>query len=180
MIKLNDIKQQDYKNYFKSVFHLYYSPLCNYALKITGSPEIAEDLVQNLFLQLYEKNSLSKISEIEKYLIRSIKYKCIDYLRSNNKYKKVNFDESDHKVAETASEISEEDIEPLLHYFAAKLPEKTREVFLLSRISGMTYKEISEELSISVKTVETQMGRALRLLKDILKKHDFLSLIFFL
>jgi RNA polymerase sigma-70 factor (ECF subfamily) len=168
------------QDYFKNLFYSFYAPLCNYALKITGSKETAEDIVQSLFLELYEKKTLSNIEHPEKYLIRSVKYKCIDYLRRNINYKKVNFDEVDHKATETTYEISEEDIEPLLHYFAAKLPEKTRVVFLLSRKSGMTYKEIAERLDISVKTVETQMGRALRILKEILKKHNYLSILFFL
>lgn len=164
--------------HFETIFHSYYAPLCNYALKIVGSPEVAEDLVQNLFLQLHERDVLSKIENIERYLVRAIKFKCIDFLRSNNRTRLVPFDEVENITAEPPADITEEDIEPLLHYFAAKLPEKTREVFLMSRNSGMTYKEISEELEISVKTVETQMGRALRHLKELLKKHNYLSFLF--
>lgn len=163
---------------FKNLFYSFYSPLCNYALKIIGNKETAEDIVQNLFLQLYERNSLSNVEVPERYLVRCTKYKCLDYLRK----KKINHEIDISLIPETTSsdisDLSEEDIEPLIHYFAAKLPPKTREVFLLSRKSGMTYREISEKLDISVKTVETQMGRALRHLKEILKKHNYLSLFF--
>ncbi len=72
-------------------------------------------------------------------------------------------------------EITEADIEPLFYYYATKLPPKTREVFLMSRIGQMSYKEIAEELNISQKTVENQMGSALKKLKRILNtEHYFL------
>ncbi len=167
-------------DYFESILHSYYSPLCNYALKIVGSVDIAEDLVQDLFLQLYEKNALVNVNDPERYLIKSVKFKCMDYHRSKSKRREVNFEDYMHEPTQTVSDLHEDEIEPLIHYFAAKLPEKTRMVFLLSRDSEMTYKEIAEELNISVKTVEGQMGRALRQLRTILKSQNYLSLILFL
>jgi RNA polymerase sigma-70 factor (ECF subfamily) len=169
-----------YDSQFKTLFLTFYSPLCNYALKITGDPEVAEDLVQNMFLQIYQKRVITTVKDPERYLLRGIKYKCIDYIRSKSTKQEINLDSVADSVADFASEISDEEVEPLLHYFAAKLPLKTREVFLLSRESGMTYKEIASELNISVKTVETQMGRALRQMKELLKSHNFISLIPFL
>lgn len=165
---------------FEEIFHRYYSPLCNYALKIVGSAALAEDLVQQLFLQLYEKEVLSKVTYPERYLLRCVKFKCIDYHRTKRSKKEIRLELIPDGFLDQSSDISEEDIEPLLHYFASKLPPKTREVFLLSRDSGMTYKEIAQELNISVKTVEAQMGRALRQMRALLKAHNFLSLIPFL
>ena len=89
----------------------------------------------------------------------------------------------DQIVAEVMTDkatVEEEDIEPILHYFTAKLPPKTREVFLLSRKSGLTYNEIAAELEISAKTVENQMGRALRIMRELLKENEFLALLLFL
>jgi RNA polymerase sigma-70 factor (ECF subfamily) len=89
--------------------------------------------------------------------------------------------ESWHDEArDSNSDISEEEIEPLLHYFAAKLPPKTREVFLLSRQSQLSYKEIAERMQISVKTVEGHMARALREMRQMLKAQNFFSLLVFL
>lgn len=175
---LNEKRQYD--SFFESVFHTYYSPLCNYALKVTGDPAISEDLVQNLFLQLYSNKALTSVSDPERYLLKSIKFKCIDFLRTKDTLKEINLETIADSASESLSDISEEEIESLLHYFASKLPPKTREVFLMSRKSGMSYKEIALELNISVKTVETQMGRALRQLKQILKSQNLLSLIPFL
>jgi RNA polymerase sigma-70 factor (family 1) len=163
--------------YFKQIFNSFYSPLCNYAYKIVNNKSEAEDIVQELFIQLYEKQSLLKVHETERYLIRSTKLKCIDYIRKRKKNLKVNYSQIPDLDKSSISELSEEDIEPLMHYFAAKLPPKTRKVFLLSRVSEKTYREISQELNISQKTVEVQMGRALRHLRELLKQNDFFSII---
>lgn len=74
-------------------------------------------------------------------------------------------------------ELKEEDIEATLHYFASQLPSRMQEVFLLSRTQGKSYKEISGELNISVKTVENTMGAALKKMRDLLKKHQYLPLL---
>ncbi len=157
----------------EKLFHRYYSPLCNYASKIVGNRHDAEDVVQHLFIQLLQKNNLETIVNIESYLLRCVKFKCIDYLRTRQLTSEI------EGLSEEASivnnDVSEADIEPLFHYYAAKLPPKTREVFLMSRVGQMTYKEIADELKVSQKTVENQMGNALKKLKSILnKEHYFL------
>jgi RNA polymerase sigma-70 factor (ECF subfamily) len=153
----------------ENIFHQYYSPLCNYAYKIVKDDFIAEEVVQSLFIQLYDKKDWSDIRQIEPYLLRCVKFKCIDYLRKVSKVKTSELKDLQNYTAAGHQDITEEDIEPLFHYYAAKLPPKTREVFLLSRRSGLTYKEIAEELNISVKTVEAQMGRAIKKMKELLK-----------
>ena len=154
---------------FEQIFHQYYSPLCNYALKIIRDSDSAEDIVQNLFIQLWENNRLNDVVNTEYFLLKAVKFKCIDYLRTKKADRVISLDNIEDAALISTNDLKYEDIEPLFYYFAAKLPPKTREVFLLSRKSGMTYKEIAEELDISVKTVENQMGRALRILKMILK-----------
>jgi len=163
---------------FENIFHQYYSPLCNYAIKIVKEDGVVEDIVQNVFISIWESGKFNNIDNYEGFLLRAVKYKSIDYLR----LKRITSDIPLESISEltppkTSSDIAEEDIEPLLHFFASKLPPKTKEVFLLSRKSGMAYKEISEELDISVKTVENQMGRALRILRKVLKDYDLLMLL---
>ncbi len=166
-------------NNFEKIFHQYYSPLCNYASKIVDDIPMSEDIVQNLFIQLWENNKLSEAKNIENFLLRATKFKCIDYLRTKKAKNEIVVDRFFDNRETSVSSFTEDDIEPLFHYFAAKLPKKTREVFLLSRKSGLTYKEIAEELNISVKTVENQMGRALRKMKDLLKDQKLISLLLF-
>ena len=163
---------------FENIFHQYYSPLCNYAIKIVKEDGVVEDIVQNVFISIWESGKFYNIDNYEGFLLRAVKYKCIDYLRSKRITSDIPLESiSELTPSKTSSDIAEEDIEPLLHFFASKLPPKTKEVFLLSRKSGMTYKEISEELEISVKTVENQMGRALRILRKVLKDYDLLMLL---
>lgn len=167
------------KKTIENIFHQFYSPLCNYASKIVNDDFIAEDIVQSLFIQLYEKDRWNTIDNIESYLLRSVKFKCIDQLRKTKRTKTIAANELVNEVVYDQYEITEEDIEPLFHYYTSKLPPKTREVFLLSRTSKLTYKEIADELNISVKTVENQMSRALKILKDLLKNNPVLFMIIF-
>ena len=169
-----------YDEEFKKIFLENYNPLCNYARGFLNDSEAAEDVVQNLFIQLWERNALISVQNKEHYLLRSTKLKCIDYLRHRSSKREIILPEFPEKVIESKSEISEEDIEPMLLYFASKLPPKTCEVFLLSRQSKLTYAEIANELGLSVKTVENQMGRALKQMRQLLKAHHFISLIPFL
>ncbi len=168
------------KTEFEIIFHQYYSPLCNYATKIIMDDAMSEDIVQNLFIQLWENNKLSDIKNPEYFLLRAVKYKCIDYLRTKKTKEKIPLQDLNDVLGISENELLEEDIEPLFHYFTAKLPPKTREVFLLSRKSGLSYKEIAEEMDITVKTVESQMGRALRKMKELLKEQKYLTFLLFL
>ena len=165
-------------NQFENIFRQYYSPLCNYASKIVHDDVIAEDIVQALFIQLWENKKLEKVEKIERFLLRAVKFKSIDYLRTKKVTTEVLIEEIEDN--QNIGELKEEEIEPLLHYYASKLPTKTREVFLLSRKSGLSYKEIAEEQGISVKTVENQMGKALKTMRKLLKEQDYLLLVLLL
>lgn len=78
---------------------------------------------------------------------------------------------------EVHEDVDEENIDAILHYFASQLPDRMQQVFLLSRTQGLSYKEISSELDISVKTVENTMGAALKKMRDLLHKHHYWSLL---
>ncbi len=137
----------------------------------------AEEIVQKLFIELWEKNSLENVKNEEPFLLKSVKNRCLDYLRSKKLKKEIRLEELPEERAAEPGDLKEEDILPLLHYFASRLPPKTREVFLLSRSNGLSYKEIADEMGISVKTVENQMSRALKNMKTLLKDHPLLYII---
>ena len=142
------------------LFKTYYNPLCNYANRIIQDSEASKDIVQNLFVQLWEKNQLPSIVQSERFLLRCTKFKCIDYLRTKNRKKESPIDLTQTSITIESSDLKEEDLEPLFYFFVAKLPPKTRELFLLSRKSGLSYKEMAVEKDISIKTVEAHMTKA--------------------
>jgi RNA polymerase sigma-70 factor (ECF subfamily) len=168
-----------HNNYsFEKIFHEHYSPLCNYAAKIVKEYDLAEEIVQDLFVHLLEKNSLEGVEHVDRFLLRSVKFKCIDFLRKQKKSNQVVFE---HLLQTDVLEneiSSEEEVEALFDYLVAKLPPKTKEVFLLVRQSGLSYKEAAAQLHISDKTVENQMSRALKKLRMLLKDAGYLSWIY--
>jgi len=133
----------------------------------------AEDIVQTLFIQLYEKNNMNTVDNIEGYLLRSVRFRCIDHIRKDKKSVFLSINKLTAESANHSHDITEEEIEPLFYYYAAKLPPRIREVFLLSRVSKLSYKEIAEELNISQKTVENQMGSALKKLRKIVQEEHY-------
>lgn len=163
--------------HIEKIFKEFYAPLCNYAVKIINDTGQAEDIVQELFVQLWENQKLEKIENPERFLLRSVKFKCIDFIRkSKRQHTELRENIPDENSFETTT-LNEEDVEPLLHYFASKLPPKTQKVFLLSRTSGLTYAQIADELNIAVKTVEAHQTKALKIMRQLLKEHNFYSAI---
>lgn len=158
---------------FREIFERYYPPLCCFALQLLGEDEAAEEIVQNMFVKLWEKRGAISIdTSVRQYLFRSVKNYCINHIQ-HNKIKKL--------YAEKAAELARQEINSSDYYLeiglaekieacVESLPEKRQEIFRLSREDGLKYKEIADRLNISVKTVETQMGFALKTLRENLKE----------
>lgn len=156
------------KNAYKEIFESYYNPLCNYALSILKDKEKAADVVQDVFVQLWQKRFNIKIQkDLQSYLFRSTKNKSIELIRReklHHRYENYvkDMDGSDADADQEGEKFLR--IEQLYTY-VRQLPPKCQEVFILSKMNGLTYREIAEELNISIKTVENQIGRALHLLR---------------
>ncbi len=152
---------------FEVLFAEYYEALHNYALSILKDEQDGEDVVQNVFEAVWSKG-LETIDEPKRYLIRAVKFGCIDLIRKRKKRGSVSDPDSILNSLTEETDVANQIDQELLHkitFLVADLPEKTREVFLMSRQGGYTYREIAEMLQISVKTVENQMARALRHLR---------------
>ena len=164
----------------KDIFNNSYVHLCNYAAAILKDKHAAEDVVQSVFIQLWENDKILTLQNPAPYLLRCVKYKCIDYLRSKKNRREVLMKELPDFGREEHHLLTEEDIVPLITYFASKLPPRMGQVFLMSRTQGLSYKEIATTLNISIKTVENQMGSALKKLSTLLKEYQYLpALLFF-
>ena len=168
-------------NSLKNLFDNNYKALCNYAAVIIKDKHQAEDIVQNVFIQLWENDKIYKLQNPEPYLLKCVRFKCIDYLRGKKRKKEIPLETLPEIGFEQNHSLKEEEIAPLLSYFIAKLPPKMRQVFLMSRQQEMSYKDIASKLDISIKTVENQMGSALKKMRFFLREHNYLPalLIFF-
>lgn len=146
-------------------FRWMYRPLCLYALNITESYEDSEDLVQQIFVELLEKavaGSL-EVGDMKGYLYTVVQNRAVKYAKKNQE--KVSMESAMYLTDENALSISVEE-EALVWDWIDALPTERRNIFLMAKQQGMKYKEIAMQLDISVKTVEGQMGKALKALRD--------------
>lgn len=160
---------------FKALFQKYYSSMCRFADQFLNDNEMAEETVQELFVRIWEKRSNLNIeTSVKHYFFRSVRNHCLNQLQ----HQKIRL-----QYATRMKETAYQETDPDLCYIEVglvekieksidSLPPKRQEIFRLSREKGLKYKEIADELNISVKTVEAQMGLALKHLRDELKEFD--------
>ena len=172
---------------FELLFKAHYSRLCNYSFGIVRQQHVAEDVVKDFFVKLWENRvGLNIKTSLFSYMMRSVYNGSINYLR-RHKSKETYIEED--KKAELMIEIVEDIEHPLSKLFLSevqeifsetveKLPGKCREIFLLSRNEGLSHKEIARNLHISENTVKVQIYNALLVLKKAMA--PFLSLTLFI
>ena len=175
---------------FEQIYLSYFSKMKRFAREYVLSDEDAENIVQDVFLDFWEKKELLPLPiNILAYLFTSIKNRCIDFLRHKIVQKEVeNKMQEEYRLTlqmkyYALGELDEgifekDDVEQLLSKVIDSLPERCREIFLKSKIEGKKQKEIAEEMNISINTVETQMGIAYKKLRNELK--DYFPLFIFL
>jgi RNA polymerase sigma-70 factor (ECF subfamily) len=177
------IADQAVEDLFEQVFRSHFKSLHAYACTIMRDVEPAEEIVQNVFLKLWEKKAEITIREnTSAYLYRAVHNESLNYLR----HRKVrsayqSYAMRQHQQTEQekpAEKVIMGELEKKLEAALRELPEQCRTIFQLSRFEDLKYKEIADKLDLSVKTIENQMGKALRLLR--LKLVDFLPTILLL
>ena len=146
-------------------FQWMYRPLCLYALNITESYEDSEDIVQQIFVELLEKAVVGslEVGNMKGYLYTVARNRAVKYVKKDQE--KVSVESAMYLTDENILSISVEE-EALVWNWIDALPTERRNIFLMAKQQGMKYKEIAEQLDISVKTVEGQMGKALKTLRD--------------
>ncbi len=161
------------KRAFELVFNEYYNIMVLYASRFMDTREEAEEITQEVFVKFWEKcDTLSEDSSIKSYLYRSVHNSCLNTI----KHEKVKDGYRQHVIQMMESsyqnEFNNEDPENVRNRINAeieKLPPRCCEIFKLSRFEGLKYQEIADHLEISVKTVEVQMGKALKTLRENLQ-----------
>ncbi len=174
-------KQINEEHEFELIFRKYYVRLCGFANKFIANTPEAEEIVQEVFLNIWAKKDRLKLDDqIKPYLFKSVQNLCFNFIE----HQKVV--DSYYSVIEVVYNNKKEEFDSyesvLFTEFQAKvdeaigsLPEECRKIFKMSREDGLKYAEIADKLNLSVKTVETQMSRALLKLKIELK--DYLSIL---
>lgn len=163
------------KQAFDALFRSYYQYLCNYAFQMLKEREASEEVVQEMFFSLWEKRQQIDIHTSPKsYLFRSVHNRCLNIIKHidiREQYK----DHNEKRIAldeqEVHSKAEENELSALIAKSVNELPTERKKIFQLSRYEGLKNKEIADTLGISIKTVENQMGKALKFLREQLSEY---------
>jgi len=163
---------------FERLFREHFSALMGFARKILGDEDDAREVVQGVFIRLWERREeLDLGTSLKSYLFTSVHNRSLNHLRDRKKF-------SDFEMPEVAMQwdVSEQiesmELEDKIRKVIATLPEKCRQVFEMNRFGGLKYGEIAKKMDISVKTVENQMSKALKILRKELA--HYLALLLWL
>jgi len=159
---------------FDALFKRYYSALCRFAVLFAKKEDDAEEIVQFFFVKIWNNRKKIKItSSVKSYLYTSVRNASLNFIQ-----KEKTRDAYEEKYGDHAPEISEnpipDEFNEIYNNAVEKLPERTKEVFILCKNEGLTYSEIAEYLQISAKTVENNMGIAFRKLREFLMPYKHL------
>ncbi|MDJ1486037.1 RNA polymerase sigma-70 factor [Cytophagaceae bacterium YF14B1] len=156
---------------FKTIFHLYYRPLTLFAMKYVGDVEEAKEITQEFFIRFWEKHASVEINfSLKTYLYHSVRNACYNFIEKNKVAQRRLTDWKKNPFIQDPilDKIIAAEQEEILLKGIDSLPEKCKEIFIMSRIEKLSNKEIAAKLQISVKTVEGQITIALKRLKNLL------------
>ena len=174
---------------FSNIYKTHFAKLVRFSQAYALSKQEAENIVQDTFLYLWEHSEVvESLYDIKAFLFTSVKNRCIDFLRKQT----INKSQSISSIEESELQLKlfalqkfdeniffEPNIELTIENAIQSLPEKCREIFVLSRFDGLKYKEIASRLNISTNTIEGQISIALKKLREKLKDYTMSSFLFF-
>ena len=167
---LTKIKEGDIKA-FEEIFRRYYSPLCWYAAGITGEMEAAEEIVEELFYVFWkDREHLQIFQSVKSYLYKAVRNEALQYCQHKEVKERYREYVLAGNVLEQDSDphrqLEYEELQGLIRHTLDKLPVRRLQIFEMHRMEGKKYAEISSSLSLSIKTVEAEMTKALRTLRN--------------
>jgi RNA polymerase sigma-70 factor (family 1) len=163
--ELLNLLRLDDRKAFEILYNKYSRKLYNAAYNLFRDTEVCEDLVQELFIDLWAKRNTLNITSLEWYLKVAVKNRVLMYIRTQKATLDISVIETLTDKYTTDSQLLQHDISRVLNQSVANLPEKCRHIFTLSRMDYLSNKEIAARLNISIKTVENQITIALRYLR---------------
>jgi RNA polymerase sigma-70 factor (ECF subfamily) len=157
------------------LFQSYYKPLCNHAVRFVYSKEIAEDIVADVFCTFWDTKAYKTVNiSYRAYLFRSIRNRCYNYLqKEQNKTLSLDLASQQETPPSNIPEriMQYEDLSHLVDVLVRALPPQCQKIFIMNRFEGKMGKEIAKELSLSTRTVEAHIAKALSVLRNGLKNH---------
>jgi RNA polymerase sigma-70 factor (ECF subfamily) len=162
---------------FETLFKKYYEPLCHYAESMLKDIDIAEEVVQEFFYNYWKNRATISIQlSLNAYLYKSIKNNSLNYLRQQNVRKKYATQsietQKEEETMNPQDEMEMAELNRIVEETLHQLPERCSQIFQMSRFEGKKYQEIADKLAISIKTVEADMGKALSLFREKLKRYN--------
>lgn len=173
--------RSDDKAFMKDLFHDHYPMVCKTIYRFVNDQPLTEDLAQEVFIRLWNKRHQLNITQsLPAYLRRMAINEALGHIRKNKKTQIDELNPGLHEGMETGTEeqFLYAELKDRITHAIDGLPPRCRVVFQLSRFEELTYKEIAEKLDISIKTVENQMGKALKILRE--KLNGYLAVAGFL
>jgi len=153
---------------FRQLFDLMFEPLCRFLIYYTTDRMIIEEVVQEVFIKLWEERDVLRIESIKTYLYTSARNRMLNYIRDEKRRNTLLEQWVQHETEKRRGDecFDIEEFTQRVQHVIDTLPDKCKTIFNLSKKEMLTYKQIAERLEISVKTVETQMGIALRKIRE--------------
>ena len=162
------------------VFRDYYKPLVRYGTTFLKDSDEAEDVVQQVFVSLWEKRSQQDIhTSVRALLYKAVHNACLNRIK-HQKVRRVYAE--DWKATQEQSAVTDtvqaKELDEKIHAAIGSMPEQCAKIFKMSRFEQLRYQEIADQLGLSIKTIENQMGKALRIIREELKDYLPLLLLF--
>jgi len=161
---------------FEMLFRRYYAVLCQWAHHYLHDRDASEEVVQDLFYHLWRDHaSLSIRISVKSYLYRAVSNNCMMILRNQSRRAAIESDlarETQIRESQPSDALENKEIMEIVNRTLEELPERPATIFRMSRYEGMKYREIAEKLSISIKTVEANMGKALEMFRKNLQEYN--------
>jgi RNA polymerase sigma-70 factor (ECF subfamily) len=152
---------------FRIIYESHYSSLCRIAYRIIRENDSAREVVQEVFIEIWKKQNWNELNSVKAYLYKAVYNRSLKVLSKRKSF--VSIDRIKEPYV-TESKSEQQELEVLISRAINKLPDRCKEIFILSREDEMTYSQIATHLGISIKSVENQMGIALRKLRESLKR----------
>ncbi len=170
LLQFKKIKEGDIET-FEKVFRQYYLPLLYFSAGITGRIDVAEEIIQDLFYTIWkERGKIFITSSLKSYLYSSVKNRSLQFcIRDKREKNYTGYTVHNTTSAQPENTLEYKELEEILKNVIKRMPQRRRTIFSMHRFHNTSYKDIAHHLSVSVKTIEAEMTKAL---KDLKKETD--------